>query len=114
SATKPQGCESASYPGSSSKKHPQPQRGCGNSISVADTGLCHNRVAVESIYFRTGTQGSSTPRNLGLGSQSRWRVLRNSEQEPVVAEQSPKKGACEDFIERPCFGGVAAKVKKPL
>ena len=46
--------------------------------------------------------------------QSQRRVLRNSEQEPVVAEQSPKKGECDDFFERLCFGGVAAKLKKPL
>src|SRR5881396_1140018 len=46
--------------------------------------------------------------------ESQRRVLRNSEQEPVVAEQSPKKGECDDFFERLCFGGVAAKLKKPL
>src|SRR5213596_2517459 len=62
------GLRGTSYPGSSSVKPSQPQRGCGQSIPARAHGLGHNAVGVVSISERAP--------KVGVGRQ-RWAGGRN-------------------------------------
>ena len=63
---KAQGCESSSYPGATSPKPHQPQRGCGPDcflLPVRDA--CHNPVGVAKLPLKFPS-GRLAPRNPGL------------------------------------------------
>src|SRR5439155_16276234 len=68
---KAQGLRGTSYPGPPSDKHPQPQRGCGQFVSVRARDVCHNAVGVVSIS-RQDTQGRRYTPTLGWRPQSLW------------------------------------------
>jgi len=80
---------------------------------VGETWIGHNPVGVgrNSGTFSQGSAASVA--TLGWRTQSRWRVLRNSAQAPVVAEQLPKKRARTELCGRMSFGEVAVKLGKP-
>src|SRR5439155_1737269 len=65
------GLRGTSYPGSPSDKHPQPQRGCGQFVSIRARDVCHNAVGVVSIS-RPDTQGRRCTPTLGWRPQSLW------------------------------------------
>ena len=94
------GLRGTSYPGSSSTKHAQLQRGCGHSVPPE-----RSQRRWRCFHLRTRTQGRSTP-TLGWRPQSLWDCLeRGSATSATSATHSAADGSRVLRLGGPCSGG---------
>jgi hypothetical protein len=83
------GLRGTSYPGLSSIKRPQPQRGCGHSVPARAPDVGHNAVGVVSISERAPKVGAGAP-TLGWRPQSLWDCSRRgSATRSIFARKDP-------------------------
>src|SRR5205809_2224589 len=70
------GLRGTSYPGSPSDKHPQPQRGCGQFVSIRARDVCHNAVYVFTVFLGSWGTGGCQRELLGQIGDERLSALR--------------------------------------